>query len=120
MGAHNLLILQGGGPTPVLNATLASALAEAYTGGKRKIFGAQHSMEGLVGGHLVDMSGVTATQLRRLAQTPGAALGSSRLKPNQQELGAIVGLLRKLDIREVLFIGGNGTMRSAHAFSDFC
>ena len=120
MGAHNLLILQGGGPTPVVNATLSGALAGAYRGGKRKVFGARHSMEGLIGGHLVDLSEVTPTQLKRLARTPGAALGSSRIKPNQHELEAILRLLQKFDIHELLFIGGNGTMRAAHSFSDFC
>ena len=120
MGAHNLLILQGGGPTPVVNATLSSALSEAYARGKRKVFAARHAMEGLIGGHLVDLSDVSPDQLKRLSRTPGAALGSSRVKPTQQELRSIRDLLRKLDVHEALFIGGNGTMRAAHAFSDFC
>src|SRR5215813_3226496 len=120
MGADNLLILQGGGPTPVVNATLASALTEAHRRGKRKIFGARHSIEGLIGDQLIDLSNYTAAQLKRLSRTPGAALGSSRVKATEQDLQSIISRLRKLDIHEALFIGGNGTMRAAHAFSEFC
>ena len=120
MGADNLLILQGGGPTPVVNATLASALSEAYSRGKRKIFGAHHSIEGLISDQLIDLSNLTAAQLKRLSRTPGATLGSSRVKATEQDMQGIMGRLRRLDIHEALFIGGNGTMRAAHAFSDFC
>lgn len=120
MGADNLLILQGGGPTPVVNATLASALTQAYSRGKRKILGARHSIEGLISNQLVDLSNHTPAQVKRLSRTPGAALGSSRVKATEQELESIINRLRKLDIHEALFIGGNGTMRAAHAFSDFC
>lgn len=120
MGADNLLILQGGGPTPVFNATFASALTQAYSRGKRKIFGARHFIEGLIRDQMVDLSNYTAAQLKRLSRTPGAALGSSRVKASEQDLQSIIKRLRKLDIHEALFIGGNGTMRAAHAFSDFC
>lgn len=116
----NLLILQGGGPTPVVNATLAGALREAYANGKQKIFGARHGMEGLIQGKVVDLSGLSSSQLGRLARTPGAALGSSRIKPSVQEQTSILNFLQKLTVSEVLFIGGNGTMRAAHCLSRFC
>ena len=70
MGAHNLLILQGGGPTPVVNATLSSALSEAYARGKRKVFAARHAMEGLIGGHLVDLSDGLVSRETDAAGTP--------------------------------------------------
>lgn len=115
----NLLILQGGGPTAVVNATLAGALREAYANGKQRIFGARHGMEGLIQGKVVDLSGLTSSQLERLGRTPGAALGSSRIKPSAQEQAGILNFLEKLAISEVLFIGGNGTMRAAHCLSRF-
>ncbi len=116
----NLLILQGGGPTPVVNATLAGALREAYADRKQKIFGARHGIEGLIEGKAVDLSGLTSSQLERLARTPGAALGSSRVKPSAQEQASILNFLERLAISEVLFIGGNGSMRAAHCLGQFC
>src|SRR6516225_10067161 len=100
MGADNLLILQGGGPTPVVNATLACALTEASSRGKRKIFGAYHSIEGLISDQLLDLTDLTPAQLKRLSRTPGAALGSSRVKAT--ELQGIIHRLRKLDVHEAL------------------
>ena len=120
MGIGNLLILQAGGPTPVVNATLAGVLQEASASRSHKIFGARYGMEGLIQGNVVDLSGLTPSQLKRLAATPGAALGSSRIKPSPAQLKTILQLLQRLGVQQVLFIGGNGTMRAAHSFHEFC
>ncbi len=120
MGEDNLLVIQGGGPTPVVNASLYGVLKEAYRHGKGKIFGARQGLEGLIHGKVVNLGGLTRSQLELLRRSPGAALGSSRVKPSQSDLERIVQFLRKLDIHWALFIGGNGTMRAAHMFSQFC
>jgi 6-phosphofructokinase 1 len=95
-------------------------LKEAHNCANGKIFGARHGLEGLIRGNVVDLGELANTQLERLRRTPGAALGSSRAKPSQSEMERILCFLRKLDIHRVLFIGGNGTMRAAHMFSEFC
>ncbi len=120
MSSNNLLVIQGGGPTPVVNATLFGVLKEARQRTKSVIFGARNGLEGLIRGNVINLNELAGSQLERLRKTPGAALGSSRVKPSQSEMERILCLLQKLEIRHVLFIGGNGTMRAAHMFSDFC
>ena len=104
----------------MVNATLAGALLEASTTGNQKRFGARYGMEGLIQGKVVDLSHLGSSQLKRLAATPGAALGSSRIKPSAAELKTIIEFLRRLGVEQALFIGGNGTMRAAHSFNQFC
>jgi ATP-dependent phosphofructokinase / diphosphate-dependent phosphofructokinase len=121
MRSGNLIIVQGGGPTAVLNSSLASAIAEGI--GQQKIgriFGARHGMEGLVRADLVELGQMTSQELQLLGNSPGAALGSSRFKPTEDDLEDMVGHLRRLDLRYMLFMGGNGTMRGAEMVSRFC
>lgn len=120
MGQDNLLVVQSGGPTPVLNTSLCAVLAEAYRTGRGKVFGARYGMEGLVRGDLLDLTGLSPVQLVRLGRSPGAALGSSRMKPSSADLEGMARLLRKLAIHQVLFLGGNGTMLAAGRFGEFC
>ncbi len=121
MNGEDLLIVQGGGPTPVLNATLASILDEAHRHSKiGRIFGAKSGIAGLMKGDVVDLSELPGEELDRLRRSPGAALGSSRSKPSETDLNAVVQNLRHLAVRRILFIGGNGTMRGAEVVSQFC
>ena len=120
MNTQSLLVVQGGGPAPVANASLYGVLKEAYHRGNIKVFGARHGTEGLIHGQMVDLGGLTQPQLERLARSPGAALGSSRVKPSPSELERIVHFLEKRDLNRMVFIGGNGTMRAAQMIGDFC
>jgi len=121
MSARNLLIVQGGGPTAVFNASLASIVSEALRqSGIGKIFGARAGMEGLASADFVDLSALGPDELWSLRNSPGAALGSSRFKPSEQDLERSVEHLRQFDIRYLVFMGGNGTMRGADLFGRFC
>ncbi len=121
MSSQNLLVIQGGGPTPVLNATLSSILIESLQQKKiGRVLGAKSGIAGLVRGEVVDLSGLPREELNRLRISPGAALGSSRSKPSSADMDRIVQSLRNLSVRYVLFIGGNGTMRGAQAVSEYC
>ncbi len=121
MRSDNLLIVQGGGPTPVLNATLASVVDEARRGGRiGRIFGARFGIAGFVNGEVVDLSDLSREDLDQLRMSPGAALGSSRSKPLPGHLDLMMQTLRSLAVCQVLFIGGNGTMRGAETVSRFC
>lgn len=118
---ENLIIVQGGGPTAVLNASLATAITTSLAqGGNRRVFGARFGMEGLVRGDMVELSQMTSSELEVLRATPGAALGSSRFKPTDDDLHRAVGLLRQNSIRQIIFMGGNGTMHGAERVSSFC
>ena len=121
MNLENLLVVQGGGPTPVLNATLSSILKEASQHNKiGRIFGSKSGVIGIARGEIIDLGHVPHAELDLLRMTPGAALGSSRSKPSPSDLDLIVKNLRRLDVRHLLLIGGNGTMRGAEVIGQFC
>jgi 6-phosphofructokinase 1 len=121
MGVGNLMIVQGGGPTAVFNASLSSAISEAANQQKAgRVFGARYGMRGLVEDDIVELGQMTAGDLELLRNSPGAALGSSRYKPSEDDYDRVVENLRRLDIRCMVFMGGNGTMRGAALVSDHC
>ena len=77
------VIAQGGGPTAVINQTLAGAVTEIRNRDPdARILGARHGVRGIRDGDYVDFSDVTPERLSRIAATPGAALGSTRDKPD--------------------------------------
>jgi 6-phosphofructokinase len=121
MRERNLLVVQGGGPTQVLNATLAAIVSEARVHRKfQRTLGTRWGMKGLVEGKAADLSPLSPNDLDLLRVTPGAALGSSRFKPVQEDLPLMLSHLQRLQVRDLLFIGGNGTMRGAEVVSQFC
>jgi 6-phosphofructokinase 1 len=121
MGVGNLMIVQGGGPTAVFNISLSSAIAEvAGQQGADRVFGARYGMRGLVEDDIVELGQMTASDLEFLRNSPGAALGSSRYKPSEDDFDRMVENLRRLDIRSMIFMGGNGTMRGASLVSERC
>jgi ATP-dependent phosphofructokinase / diphosphate-dependent phosphofructokinase len=119
MTARNLLVVQGGGPTQVLNATLAAIVEEAQ-GKFDRIYGARCGIKGLVQRKYVELSSLPAADLNLLRLSPGAALGSSRAKPTQDDLARVVEVLREWNVHDLLLLGGNGTMRGAETMSRFC
>jgi len=101
-------VLQSGGPTSVLNASLAEIIR---AGRKRfgSVLGSQRGFEGVADGRLVDLTDFTDEFLDRLARTPSAGLGTSRLRPDDEQLDAIVERLKDNDVSAVIGIGGNDT-----------
>jgi 6-phosphofructokinase len=121
MSTGNLMIVQGGGPTAVFNASLSSAIAEAGCQKKiGRVFGARSGVKGLVYGEFIELGQMTAAELQLLRNSPGALLGSSRFKPDPNDFDRMVSNLRRLDVRYLIFMGGNGTMRGAELVSRHC
>jgi ATP-dependent phosphofructokinase / diphosphate-dependent phosphofructokinase len=121
MTARNLLVVQGGGPTQVLNATLAAIVEEAQThGGFERIYGAKRGISGFLRNEIVDLGKLQAADLALLRATPGAALGSSRAKPTDEDLTRLPESLRRHEVHDLLFMGGNGTMRGAEVIDRIC
>jgi ATP-dependent phosphofructokinase / diphosphate-dependent phosphofructokinase len=121
MDGGNLMIVQGGGPTAVFNASLASAIAEANCrSGIRRVFGARYGVRGLVNGDTIELSRMTARELELLEKSPGAALGSSRYSPASEDFDRMISHLRRLDVRQMIFMGGNGTMHGAGLVAAHC
>ena len=63
---------------------------------------------------------MTAGELQLLHDSPGAALGSSRHKPSDEDFDRMVATFRRLEVRSLIFMGGNGTMRGASLVSERC
>lgn len=110
----NALIAQGGGATPVINASLAGAVLEAQKSGNfRSFLGSAHGLQGLLQGRYFDLFSQAPEVIEGLAAAPGAALGSSRAKLSDSDLDQALTELRRRDIRCLFFIGGNGSMGTA-------
>lgn len=120
MGNANVLVVaQTGGPTAVINSTLAGIIEEAQGHGEiGDIIGLQCGFEGLLNDQLVYLRGMTNDQLRRLRNTPGAFLGCSRMHLTGGIIKQIVERLCALKAKYFLQIGGNGTMFAAHMIEE--
>jgi 6-phosphofructokinase len=116
----NALIGQSGGPTSVINSSLVGAVdAAAKSSRIDRVFGMRFGIEGVLGEHLVDLSGQSPTTLAGLRRTPSSALGSSRLKLRDEHFGPILEQLRRYDIRYLFMIGGNDTMDTIHRVTKY-
>ena len=104
------VIAQGGGPTAVINATVAGATLEVrrrHPGAK--VLGARHGVRGVRKGDFVDLSALSDSDLRLLAATPNAALGSTRDKPDEKYCADILESLKRASATAFIYIGGNDT-----------
>ncbi len=104
-------MLQSGGPTSVLNASLVGIIQEARNRFGR-VLGSRSGFTGLVEDDLIDVTNLEDGFLSRLARTPSAALGTSRLRPNEHQLQQIMHVLDELNATAIVGIGGNDTADS--------
>ena len=108
---QNLLLIHGGGPTAVINASLYGVLAEAQMHREiTHVYAARNGTGGLLAGDLLDLTGVPEAVREKLLHTPGSAIGTSRDQLEEADYRTMAGILRDRHIRWVLMNGGNGTM----------
>ncbi|RMD64108.1 MAG: 6-phosphofructokinase, partial [Planctomycetota bacterium] len=102
------VIGQSGGPTAVINQSLVGVVeALRGAGAVTKILGARHGVRGMVEERFIDLTDLSQRQLDAIADTPGAALGSTRDKPDHTYCERIFEALAKHDVRYFFYIGGN-------------
>ena len=78
-----LLIAQGGGPTAVINQSLVGAVLEARKiPSVERVYGSVHGVRGILREDFLDLTRETSNNLEAVANTPAAALGSTRDKPD--------------------------------------
>lgn len=107
----NLLIGQSGGPTPVINTTLAGIVSEAKKVKQiNKIYGLQNGIEGIFTKEVFDLSNLAENFLQKLLYTPAAILGSSRHQLKEEEHEMVIKFFKDNNIRYFSYIGGNGSM----------
>ena len=117
----NLLVVHGGGPTAVLNASLYGVIREAQENPEiNKIYGAIGGSEAVLAENFLDMGELPDEKIELLLQTPGTAIGSSRFPLEQEQYEAMVAVLKKNNIKYVLFNGGNGSMDTCGKVSQAC
>ncbi|MBP2625897.1 MAG: phosphofructokinase [Firmicutes bacterium] len=113
------LIAQGGGPTAVINQSMAGIVAEAR---KYKqittVYGALRGVEGLINEDFIDLTQETSFNLDQVAQTPSSALFSTRVKPDANYCKEIFKVLKAHDIRYFFYIGGNDSADTVHIISE--
>ncbi len=122
----NILIGQSGGPTSVINSSLAGAFKAAKDLGIEKIYGMRYGIQGFINGNFVDMSDHIKNELdlELLKHTPSSFLGSCRYKLKKHEESTedyeiIIKRLNELNIKYVLYIGGNDSMDTIMKLSSY-
>ena len=115
----NMLIAQSGGPTVVINQSLAGAVLEAKKHKEiKKIYGSLHGLKGILEENLVDLGKETKATLELVAQTPSSALGSVRKKPTPEDCQKVSEVLKKYGIRYFFYIGGNDSAETTHIINE--
>lgn len=111
---RNAIIVHGGAPTAVINASLYGALKELKKdAGIDKIYGAAGGMKGILGRRFIELNRLTQAEIEKLPKSPGSAIGTSRDHLEDEDYRAIAGILGSENIRHVLVTGGNGSMDAA-------
>lgn len=117
MASGTLLYAQSGGVTAVINAT-ASAVIQAARARKVRVLAARNGILGALREELIDTSKESAGTIRALAQTPGGAFGSCRVKLKSLEQDRaryerLIDVFRAHDVRWFLYNGGNDSADTA-------
>lgn len=122
----NVIVGQSGGPTAVINSSLAGVYKTARDRGAKKVYGMLHGVQGLLEEKVVDLSEHIRSDLDidLLKRTPSSYLGSCRfklpeIKGNTEVYDRIFRILEKLEIEYFLYIGGNDSMDTIKKLSDY-
>lgn len=117
----NLILIHGGGPTAVINASLYGAICQAKKEEKvGRILAANGGTGGLLRGEVIDLTDVPQEQLELLLTTPGSAIGTSRDALEKEDYEAMVPIFERLGVKYVLMNGGNGTMDTCGRIYEVC
>lgn len=112
----NVLVAQSGGPTVVINSSLAGVIQESLNHSCiGEVYGALHGLRGIVGGQLVDLAEESQHVIRGLRHTPGTALGSCRFRFQPSDVESAFHVFEAHNIRYLFFIGGNGSQIAVQA-----
>ncbi len=111
----NLIIGQSGGATAVINASLVGAVEAALADSRIEgIYGMRYGIQGLLAEDMLDLRRESPGLWPRILHTPSAALGTCRYKLQANDIEKAIEILRRYDVRYVLYIGGNDSADTAH------
>jgi 6-phosphofructokinase 1 len=111
----NCLIGQTGGPTAVINASVAGVVAEALNHESiEEVYGALNGVQGLLNEEFVDLAAESQQAIRGLRFTPGAALGSYRGKLKKPaDFDRVLEVFKAHNIRYYFHIGDADSQETA-------
>ncbi len=122
----NVLVGQSGGPTAVINSSLAGVYESAKSLGAPHVYGMQYGIEGLLQGHFVDLDQYFSDkmQIELLKRTPSSFLGSCRFKLPEASVDdrpyrKLFELFEQHAIGAVFYIGGNDSMDTIAKLSGY-
>ena len=119
----NCLVAQSGGPTAVINASLAGVVrANQLNPVYDHVYGGLYGIEGVLDGKLYDLTNLTGHEIDLLKQTPSSALGTCRYKlkrGNDADFERLVSVMNEHDIEVMFYIGGNDSMDTVDALSQW-
>lgn len=119
----NCLVAQSGGPTAVINASLAGVIrANQLNPIYDQVFGGLYGIEGVLKGDLYDLTALSGHEIELLKQTPSSALGTCRYKlkrGNDADFEQLIKVMEDNDIEVMFYIGGNDSMDTVDALSQW-
>ncbi len=122
----NIIVGQSGGPTAVINSSVAGVYSAAKALGVNKIYGMVHGIQGFLQENIVDLKNEIKDEadVELLKRTPSAYLGSCRYKlpkieGNEATYDEIFRILDKYDIECLFYCGGNDSMDTIKMLSDY-
>ncbi len=115
----NVLVGQSGGPTSVINASVAGVVAEALNHSCiEEIYGCLNGVLGILQEDLIDLAAESQQTVRGLRFTPGAALGTCRYKLKKpQDFERVLEVFKAHNIRYFFYAGGNDSQDTADKIS---
>lgn len=122
----NMVYIQSGGPTSVINTSLYGAIKEAklHRDEITHIYGSLNGIEGMIDDRLIVIDQESDEQLELLLQTPGSILGTTRRKlpkdVHDPIYMKIVDTMKKREIKYVFVNGGNDSMDTCNKLSILC
>lgn len=121
----NLLVGQSGGPTSVINASLAGVIKRGIESRKiGEILGTVNGIEGILNDNIISLDDFTPERIALLKQTPSSYLGSCRKKLPDSEKDEdiykkIFDTFKKHNVGYFLYIGGNDSMDTVKKLSAY-
>jgi 6-phosphofructokinase 1 len=115
----NCLVAQSGGPTAVINASVAGVVNEALNYECiEEIYGGLNGVLGILNEDLIDLANESQQAIRGLQYTPGAALGTCRYKlKKDSDFERVLKVFEAHNIRYFFYAGGNDSQDTANKIS---
>jgi len=111
----NLVVAQSGGPTAVINNSVVGVVDEALRHSCIEgVYGSVAGIGGILNENLIDFRKEDPRTIRGLRTTPGAGLGTIRLKVRDHHIPRIVEVFKAHNVRYFLYIGGNDSQVTSH------